>query len=111
MTDFTVQQKDLLVSETMYAILRSLNFIFSILMTNKNKKEEKLLKTDLRTLWSDTLVEMLHEAVNEDWSESAVREIVRELYNKGYKTEQLIAMIDKKIGPNAAARLARFIID
>ena len=80
-------------------------------MTNKNKKEEKLLKTDLRTLWSDTLVEMLHEAVNEDWSESAVREIVRELYNKGYKTEQLIAMIDKKIGPNAAARLARFIID
>ena len=82
-----------------------------ILMAKKSNKESKILKTDLRTLWSDTLIEMLQEAVSEDWSDNAIKEIVRELYNKGYKTEQLIAMIDKKIGPNAAARLARFIIE
>ena len=80
-------------------------------MAKKSNKESKILKTDLRTLWSDTLIEMLQEAVSEDWSDNAIKEIVRELYNKGYKTEQLIAMIDKKIGPNAAARLARFIIE
>jgi hypothetical protein len=39
-----------------------------------------------------------------------MQEIIKELYNKGYKTEQLIAMLDKKIGPEAADRLARFVI-
>jgi len=38
------------------------------------------------------------------------KDIVKELYNKGYKTEQLMTMLDKKIGPEAATRLARFII-
>lgn len=79
-------------------------------MAKSNLTEDKVLKTDLRTLWSETLVDLLHDAVNENWSEKAIRDIIKELYNKGYKTEQLIAMLDKKIGPEAADRLARFII-
>lgn len=72
--------------------------------------EEKLLTTDMRTLWTETLVELLNDAVKEGWSDKAIKEIVKELYNKGYKTEQLMIMLDKKIGPDAANRLARFII-
>ena len=79
-------------------------------MAKTDITEEKLLKTDLRTLWSETLVELLHDAVKEEWSDKALQEIIKELYNKGYKTEQLIAMLDKKIGPEAATRLARFVI-
>ena len=79
-------------------------------MAKSNLTEDKVLKTDLRTLWSETLVDLLHDAVKENWSEKAIRDIIKELYNKGYKTEQLIAMLDKKIGPEAADRLARFII-
>jgi hypothetical protein len=72
--------------------------------------EDALLKTDLRTLWSETLIELLHDAVKEDWSEKVIKNIISELYNKGYKTEQLMVMLDKKIGPDAATKLARFVI-
>ena len=75
------------------------------------KTEEELLKTDLRTLWSETLVELLCDAVKENWSDKAIKEIIKELYNKGYKTEQLMTMLDKKIGPEAATRLARFVLE
>jgi transcriptional regulator CtsR len=72
--------------------------------------EGTLFKTDLRTLWSETLIELLHDAVKEDWSDKAIEDIIKELYNKGYKTEQLMMMLDRKIGPEAATKLARFVI-
>ncbi len=72
--------------------------------------EDALAKTDLRTLWSETLIDLLHDAVKGDWSDKAIQDIVKELYAKGYKTEQLMTMLDKKIGPEAATRLARFVI-
>ena len=79
-------------------------------MAKTDITEDALLKTDLHTLWSETLIDLLHDAVKGDWSDKAIKDIVKELYNKGYKTEQLIAMLDKKIGPEAATRLARFVI-
>jgi hypothetical protein len=72
--------------------------------------EDALLKTDLRTLWSETLIELLHDAVKGNWSDKAIKDIISELYNKGYKTEQLMVMLDRKIGPDAATKLARFVI-
>jgi len=79
-------------------------------MAKTDINENTLLKTDLRTLWSETLIELLHDAVEEDWSDKAIKDIISELYNKGYKTEQLMVMLDRKIGPEAATKLARFVI-
>ena len=79
-------------------------------MAKTDITEDALAKTDLRTLWSETLIDLLHDAVKGDWSDKAIKDIVKELYNKGYKTEQLMTMLDKKIGPEAATRLARFVI-
>ena len=79
-------------------------------MAKTDINENTLLKTDLRTLWSETLIELLHDAVEEDWSDKAITDIISELYNKGYKTEQLMVMLDRKIGPEAATKLARFVI-
>ena len=79
-------------------------------MAKTDITEDALAKTDLTTLWSETLIDLLDDAVKENWSEQAIRDIIKELYNKGYKTEQLIVMLEKKIGPEAADRLARFVI-
>jgi len=79
-------------------------------MAKTDINENTLLKTDLRTLRSETLIELLHDAVKEDWSDKAIKDIISELYNKGYKTEQLMVMLDRKIGPEAATKLARFVI-
>ena len=76
-------------------------------MNKSNTTEEKLTKTDLRTLWSETLVELLCEAVENGWSEKSLQDIIKELYNKGYKFEQLIKILDRKLGPEAATKLAR----
>ena len=80
-------------------------------MAKTDITEDKLLKTDLRTLWSETLVELLCDAVKGEWSDKAIQEIIKELYNKGYKTEKLMTILDNKLGPEAATRLAVFLLD
>lgn len=78
-------------------------------MSKSGLTQENLAKTDLRTLWSETLIELLLDAVKEEWSDHIVQDIVKELYNKGYKTEQLIKLLEKKLGPDAATKMARFL--
>lgn len=78
-------------------------------MSKSGLTQESLAKTDLRTLWSETLIELLLDAVKEEWSDHIVQDIVKELYNKGYKTEQLIKLLEKKLGPDAATKMARFL--
>jgi len=79
-------------------------------MAKTDLTEDELLKTDLRTLWSDTLIELLCDAVKGKWSDKAIKEIIKELNNKGYKMERLMIILDKNLGSEAATRLARFII-
>ena len=74
-----------------------------------NKTEDILEKTDLRTLWSDTLVGMLSDAIQYNWSDNALREILKELYRKDYKPKQLVRMVEKKFGAEGALRLRTVI--
>ena len=69
------------------------------------KEEDTLQTTDLTTLWSDTLLEMLNDAVQNDWSTNALMEILMELHNKGYKLGRVVRKIEKKYGQEAAAKL------
>ncbi len=68
--------------------------------------EEKSVQSHtLRTLWSETLFEMLHEAVEHNWSANATREILKELVNKGYKLNQIAGKIEKRFGGKGKKRL------
>lgn len=42
-------------------------------MAKTDLTEDELLKTDLRTLWSDTLIELLCDAVKGKWSDKAIK--------------------------------------
>lgn len=66
---------------------------------------QTLQTTERRTLWSETLVEMLYDAVEYDWSSNALREILIELYHKGYKLDKVAKMVNKKFGKEAVAKL------
>lgn len=68
-------------------------------------EEDTLQSTDLTTLWSETLLEMLNDAVQNDWSTNALMEILLELQQKGYKLSRVVKKIEKKYGQQAAARL------
>ena len=78
-------------------------------MNDSKLTEEKVAKTDLRTLWTDTLVDLLVDAVQQGWSEQVIKDLVNELYNKGYKPEKLMKLLERKLGPDAATRLAKFL--
>lgn len=71
---------------------------------NTNTSEETVHTTDLGTLWSETLFEMLNDAVQNDWSLNAVTELLKELHNKGYKIERVVKKMKNKFGEEAARR-------
>ena len=66
------------------------------------KTEEVLEKTDLRTLWSDTLFEMLFDGLENEWSTNAMRQILKELKAKGLKTEKILKAVEKRYGKASA---------
>ena len=68
-------------------------------------EKDTLLTTDLRTLWSETLIEMLYDAIQYDWSANALREILYELQKKGYKLSRVVKKIEKKFGKDAVSKL------
>lgn len=68
-----------------------------------DKTGEKILETtDIRTLWTETLLELLQDAIENQWSDHAIREIVRELQRKGYSQNRLIKTVKKKFGLETA---------
>lgn len=78
-------------------------------MNNPKLTENEVAKTDLRSLWTDTLIDLLVDAVNHNWSDKVIQDLVKELYNKGYQTEKLMKLLERKLGPEAATKLARFL--
>jgi len=63
--------------------------------------------TEVKTMWSETLLEALYVALEKKASDAKIREILGELKDKGYQRDYLVEKVTKKIGPNAADHLKR----
>ncbi len=70
-----------------------------------SKTEDVLEKTDLKTLWSDTLFEMLFDAIENQWSNNALREILKHLKIKGLKPNKILQAIESRYGKESAHKL------
>jgi hypothetical protein len=68
-------------------------------------KENTAETSDLGSLWSETLLEMLFDGLRNDWSGNALLQILRELNQKGYKLDGVVEKVRKKMGSDAAKRL------
>lgn len=62
-------------------------------------------RTVAKTLWSDTLIEILLAALRKNSADEQVKEIIRELKAKGYKSDYLVDKAGREIDENAARRL------
>lgn len=69
--------------------------------------EDNTQMTEVKTMWSETLLESLYVALEKNKGDKMVREILRDLFEKGYKKDYLVEKVNKKVGPNAASRLKR----
>jgi len=62
-------------------------------------------KTIAKTLWSDTLVEILIAALKKNSGDKEIRGIIRELRDKGFKKNYVIGKVSKELDENAARRV------
>ena len=56
---------------------------------------------------TDTLVKTLYDAIEYEWSTSALEVIIAELCKKHYKYEKLVNMIENRFGKPAALKVIR----
>ena len=69
--------------------------------------KDEVTVTEVKTMWSETLLEALYVALEKKAGDAKIREILGELRGKGYKRDYLIEKVTKKVGPNAADHLKR----
>ena len=72
-----------------------------------DKEDTTTTVTEVKTMWSETLLESLYVAMQKKVSDAKVLEILRDLKSKGYSRDYLIEKVEKKVGPNAADQLKR----
>ncbi len=73
-------------------------------MERKMVDDTQTTTTEVKTMWSETLLESLYVALQKN-KEDVLKEVLDELKAKGYKNDYLIEKVQKKVGPNAAVRL------
>ena len=62
-------------------------------------------KTVAKTLWSDTLIDILLIALRKNSTDEQLKDIIRDLYAKGYKSDYLTDKAGREIDENAARRI------
>ncbi len=61
--------------------------------------------TEIKTMWSESLLEALYVALRKDKEDDVVQEVINDLRAKEYDDEYIVNKVKKKVGPNAAARI------
>jgi len=63
-----------------------------------------------KTLWSETLLEMLFVSLRKNRGDREVRQLLRELRSKGYRRDELLIQTDQRLGHTAMGRVKRLSI-
>lgn len=61
--------------------------------------------TTAKTLWTETILEILYQTLKDKKPDNAVIEVLKEVRQKGFKTEQLVEKVEKKVDKQAALRV------
>lgn len=72
-------------------------------MLNANRDDQ----TQVKTLWSETLVEILLDALKNNRNDAVVLGTLRELREKGYKRQYVLDKVERALGTGAAIRVRR----
>ena len=69
------------------------------------RQDDDTTKTTAKTLWSETILEILYESLKANKSDAQIGEILREVQSKGFKRDYLVERVEKKVGDRAAIRV------
>ena len=66
-------------------------------------------KTIAKTLWSDTLIDMLVASLKADKSDDQIKGLLKECKEKGFKASYLTGKVRKELDERAATRVKRLM--
>ena len=66
-------------------------------------------KTIAKTIWSDTLIDMLIASLKAGKSDDQIKGLLRECKQKGFEADYLTGKVTKEIDAHAAMRIRRLI--
>ena len=68
-------------------------------------EDEDTTKTTAKTLWTETILEILYESLRKNRPDNTVREVLVEVRGKGFRPEYIIDKVKQKVDAGAAARV------
>ena len=64
-------------------------------------------KTTAKTIWSDTLIDLLLVTLKKNRPDDEVKKLLRELQQKGFKKDYLVDKVTRSIDENTGKRVRR----
>lgn len=61
--------------------------------------------TTAKTLWTETILEILYQSLKDKKPDAAISEVLREVRQKGFKPEEIIQKVAKKVDQQASIRV------
>jgi len=68
-------------------------------------KTQDTTRTTAKTLWTETVLEILYETLRKKKDDTQLRNVLKEVQAKGFKREAIIEKVRKKVDAQAAARV------
>ena len=67
--------------------------------------EDNTSLTTAKTLWTETILEILYQSLKANKSDELVRDILKEVREKGFKPDYIYEKVEKKVDKTAAIRV------
>ena len=74
-------------------------------------KDEDQTKTTAKTLWTETILEILYETLRKNRTDEEVRGVLKEVRSKGFKRSYIVEKVQKKVDAQAAKRVKALLAD
>lgn len=66
-------------------------------------------KTVAKTLWSETMIDTLLVGLQKNVADEKVRELIKEITAKGFRSSYIIDKVTKELGTPASVRVKRIL--
>jgi hypothetical protein len=71
--------------------------------------DEDTTKTTAKTLWSETILEILYETLRRNKADAELIGVLREVQQKGFKRDYILDKVAKKVDERAATRVRQLL--
>ena len=68
-------------------------------------KTQDTTRTTAKTLWTETILEVLYETLRKNKGDNEIRSVLKEVQAKGFRRDAIIEKVRRKVDAQAAARV------